>query len=212
MPGLDPPALKQTLRVLLVTDPGVIAGRDWIEVCRSAVQGGVTAVQVRQPLAEPRVMAELVAGMMAALTVPVMVNDRVDVALAVGAAGVHLGADDVPVAVARRVAPDGFIIGASVGDTQEMAGGAGADYWGVGPLHATTTKEAGPPLELQGFAGIVAHAGGIPCVAIGGVMPSDVVSVCAAGGIGVAVVSGILAADDPAQAARSYASAWKDTD
>jgi thiamine-phosphate pyrophosphorylase len=145
---------------------------------------------------------------MDALPVPVFVNDRLDVALVVGAAGVHLGADDVPVSLARRIAPEGFLIGASVGTTDEVEGGTGADYWGVGPLHDTTTKDAGPPLGLEGFGRMVAAAKGTPCVGIGGVVPADVPGVVAAGGVGVAVVSGILVAEDPEAAARAYARAW----
>ena len=178
---------------------------------RPRFRGGVTAVQVRHPSASARELADLTRTLIEALPVPVLVNDRLDVALAVGAAGVHLGVDDVPVALARRIVSEGFIIGASVGGDEEVAGGTGADYWGVGPLHETTTKDAGSPIGLEGFGRIVAAAKGTPCVAIGGVMPSaDVPGVIAAAGVGVAVVSGILAAEDTEAAAASYACAWPD--
>ena len=196
------------LRILLVTDSRLLRGREWVSVCEAAIQGGVTAVQVRHPSASARELADLTRTLIDALPVPVFVNDRLDVALAVGAAGVHLGADDVPVALARRIVSEGFIIGASVGTAEEITGGTGADYWGVGPLHETTTKDAGLPLGLEGFGRIVAAAKGRPCVGIGGVMPADVPGVIAAGGVGVAVVSGILGAEDPEAAAASYARAW----
>ncbi len=199
--------LAGALRVLLVTDPRLLRGREWVSVCAAAVRGGATAVQVRHTSAPAREVADLTRTLIDALPVPVLVNDRLDVALAVGAAGVHLGADDVPVALARRIVPEGFLIGASVGTAGEVEGGAGADYWGVGPVHQTATKEAGPPLGLEGFNNIVAQAGGTPCVGIGGVTPADVPGVIAAGGVGVAVVSGILGAEDPEAAAASYARA-----
>ena len=107
--------------------------------------------------------------------------------------------------------PDGGVAGGLTRAVIEMPnspeGGAGADYWGVGPVHQTTTKEAGPPLGLEGFGRIVAQARGTPCVGIGGVTPADVPGVIAAGGVGVAVVSGILGTEDPEAAAASYARA-----
>jgi thiamine-phosphate pyrophosphorylase len=202
--------LAEALRLLLVTDHRLLRGREWVAVCRAAIQGGVTAVQVRHPSAPARELADLTRTLIEALQVPVLVNDRLDVALAVGAAGVHLGVDDVPVALARRIASEGFIIGASVGTNEEVAVGTGADYWGVGPIHETSTKDAGPPIGLEGFGRIVAAAEGTPCLGIGGVIPADVPGVAAAAGVGVAVVSGILGAEDPEVAAESYACAWPD--
>lgn len=198
--------LAGALRVLLVTDSCLLRGREWVSVCAAAVRGGATAVQVRHR-SQARELADLTRTLIDALPVPVFVNDRLDVALAVGAAGVHLGADDVPVALARRIVPEGFLIGASVGTAEQIEGGTGADYWGVGPLHQSTTKDAGPALGLEGFTSMVAQAGGTPCVAIGGVTPADVPGVVAAGGVGVAVVSGILGTEDPQAAAALYARA-----
>lgn len=200
--------LAEVLRILLVTDPGLLGGRDWVSVCAAAVRGGVTAVQVRHPSATAREIADLTRRLIDSLPVPVFVNDRLDVALAVGAAGVHLGADDVPVALARRIAPEEFLIGASVGTAEEVAGGSGADYWGVGPLHETATKDAGPPLGFEGFDRMVTAAEGTPCLAIGGVTPADLAGVIAGGGFGVAVVSGILENEDPEAAAAAYAGSW----
>ena len=197
--------LAVSLRLLLVTDDALLAGRDPVALCRAAVRGGVTGVQLRLKQATPRELLRIARALVAALDVPLLVNDRCDVAIAAGAAGVHLGPDDLPVRLARRAAPKGFVIGASVGGEGEVGGGAGADYWGVGPWRATSTKaEAGAALGEAGFRAIVARSGGIPCIAIGGVRPEDVAPIRGAGGAGVAVVSGILSADDVEGAARRY--------
>jgi thiamine-phosphate pyrophosphorylase len=195
----------RALRLMLVTDDRLVPAEGLIEACRAAVRGGVTSVQLRLKRAGPRELVMLARELIAAVPVPVLVNDRLDVALAAGAAGVHLGPDDLPVALARRIAPPGFLIGASVGGASELESGKGADYWGVGPWQTTTTKaDAGASLGGEGFRGIVAQAGGIPCIAIGGVRPGDVAAVLGAGGAGVAVVSGILGRPDVEDAAREY--------
>jgi thiamine-phosphate pyrophosphorylase len=200
--------LAAALRLMLVTDDAAIAGRDLVSVCVAAERGGVTSVQLRLKHASAAELAEAARRLMAALRVPVLVNDRADVALAVGAAGVHVGPDDLDAGRVRRIAPTGFWIGCSVGSLEEVPGGAAADFWGVGPLHATRTKsDAGAALGIAGFGSIVAAAGGRPCIAIGSVRADDVAGVFAAGGAGVAVVSGILGAGDVEAAARGYASA-----
>jgi thiamine-phosphate pyrophosphorylase len=197
--------LAAVLRLLLVTDDALLGRRDVVAVCQAASRGGVTAVQLRLKTASDRALFELTRRLVAELGVPVFVNDRVDVALAAGAAGVHLGLDDLSPALARRIVPPGFIIGASVGSDAEIARGAAADYWGIGPLHVSTTKlDAGSALPLHGARAILAEAGSRPCVVIGGVTPEDVPETRAAGFAGVAVVSGILANDDVERAALRY--------
>ena len=193
---------------MLVTDDAVLAGRDAVALVQAAERGGVTSVQLRLKRVTPRELAELARTLVGALGVPLLVNDRPDVALAAGAAGVHLGPDDLPVSLARRVVPPGFILGASAGSAAEAAAAADADYWGVGPWRATGTKaDAGEALGVEGFRRIVGLGGGRPCIAIGGVRPSDVPAVLGAGGAGVAVVSGILGDADVEAAARRYAGA-----
>ena len=193
---------------MLVTDDRLLLGRDLLAICREAVAGGVTCVQLRMKEATPRALVEAARGLIEALPVPVVINDRLDVALAAGAAGVHLGPDDLPVALAREIVPAGFWIGASVGTAGEADLGRAADYWGIGPWRTTTTKaDAGVPLGPAGFKELCALGRGIPCVAIGGIRPLDVPAVLDAGGFGVAVVSGILAAADPRRAAQVYRSA-----
>jgi thiamine-phosphate pyrophosphorylase len=193
------------LRLMLVTDDRLVQGRELVTVALAAQRGGVTSVQLRLKLAGGRELAELARALVGALTVPVLVNDRPDVALAAGAAGVHLGPEDVPVELVRRIAPPGFIIGASVGSEAEAVAAAAADYWGIGPWRDTTTKrDAGSGLGREGFRRLLELSGGRPCVAIGGVQPEDVPTVMTAGGSGVAVASGILAAEDVEAQARRF--------
>jgi thiamine-phosphate pyrophosphorylase len=190
---------------MLVTDDRLVEGRDLVALALAAERGGATSVQLRLKLASPREQVERARPLVAALRIPVLVNDRPDIALAAGTAGVHLGPDDLPVALARRVAPPGFIIGASVGSAGEAEAAGEADYWGIGPWRTTGTKrDAGAALGSEGFVRLVELARGKPCIAIGAVRPEDVPAVLAAGGVGVAVVSGILGENDVEQATRKY--------
>ena len=200
-----PDNLAAHLRLMLVTDDRLVAGRDLVALSRAAVSGGVTAVQLRLKGVGSRELLAQAQALRAALTVPVLVNDRPDVALVAGV-WVHLGPEDVPVGLARRVLGRGAIIGASVGNTDEVTRGADADYWGIGPWRATGTKrDAGGAIGIEGFRRIVARSEGRPCIAIGGIRPDDIPLVLGAGGTGVAVVSGILGMDDVEGAARQYA-------
>jgi thiamine-phosphate pyrophosphorylase len=191
---------------MLVTDDRLVRGRDLVSLGLAAQRGGVTSLQVRVKEARPRELADLVRALVRALQIPVLVNDRPDVAIAAGAAGVHLGPDDLSVELARRIAPPGFVVGASVGSEAEAREAGAADYWGIGPWRETATKDdAGSGLGSEGFARLCRLAGSQPCIAIGGVEPEDVATVRAAGGQGVAVVSGILGKHDIEAAARRYA-------
>jgi thiamine-phosphate pyrophosphorylase len=193
---------------MLVTDDSLVEGRDLVALALAAERGGATAVQLRLKLGSPRVLVERARALVASLRIPVLVNDRPDIALAAGAAGVHLGPDDLPVSLARRIVPAGFIIGASVGSEAEAGAAAEADYWGIGPWRTTGTKaDAGEALGPEGFRWLVAWAGGKPCIGIGGVRPEDVAAIRTAGGVGVAVVSGILGEDDVETATRRYSAA-----
>jgi thiamine-phosphate diphosphorylase len=190
---------------MLVTDDRLLRGRDLVELARQAVRGGVTSVQLRLKLAPVRELLRLARILRETVEVPVLVNDRADVAAAANC-GVHLGSDDLPVALARRLLSPELLVGASVGLPEEASLAGEADYWGVGPWRVTDTKaDAGAALGSEGTRRIVALARGKPCVAIGGVRPEDVPLVQGAGGVGVAVVSGILAEDDVEAAARRYA-------
>ena len=193
---------------MLVTEDRLLEGRDPVALARAAERGGVSAVQLRLKRASPRAQADLIRALVRSLAVPVLLNDRPDVAIAAGAAGVHLGPADMPVPLARRIAPAGFLIGASVGNEEEARAAEEADYWGIGPWRATRSKDdAGDAIGADGFARLVRLAGGRPCLAIGGVRPEDVPLVLAAGGAGVAVAAGMLAAPDVESAARRYVAA-----
>lgn len=198
--------LARSLRLLLIADHALFRGRDPVTLCRAAVAGGVTAVQLRWKGGAARDLAALAGRLQDELAVPVFVNDRPDIALVARAAGVHLGAEDLPAAVVRRIAPQGFVIGASVGDAQEAAGSVGADYVGIGPWRETTTKaDAGTALGAEGVRRLLSLVGHRPAVVIGGVRAEDVREIVGLGAVGVAVGSGILGAADVTAAARAYA-------
>jgi len=197
--------LEDVLRLLVITDPASFVGRDPLSVCRAAVEGGATAIEVRDKAARPRELLALVERLVPAVQVPVLVNDRLDVALAAGAAGCHLGADDFPATEARRLAPSPFILGVSVGteDEAELMRPSRADYWGVGPCFPTMTKpDAGGAIGPEGFARLRSLAGRTPCVAVGGITAETAPTLIAAGACGVAVASAVIAAPDPREAAR----------
>ena len=190
-------------RLHVVTDAR--GGRDAVGVVAAAVAAGAPVVQVRAKDCTDRVLydfARRVADLCSTAQVSCIVNDRVDVALAVGAAGTHLGADDLPIAAVRRVAGPGHLIGGTARDPERAAAlvAAGADYLGVGPAYRTGTK-AGLPAPLGPTAiGAVARAVDVPVIAIGGVTARHVPELVAAGVHGVAVVSAISGAPDPAGA------------
>lgn len=193
---------RSTLRVVAITDD-VRDGLDGLTARAVAAQrGGATMVQLRLKGVDARTLVHAGTLLVRALLVPVIVNDRVDVALACGAAGVHVGFDDLPVRAVRRIAPRGFIVGASVGEDAEVANGQEADYVGIGPVFATTSKgDAGPAIGIGEFARLRA-ACGRPCVAIGGVSAANAADVLRAGADGVAVIRTVLGAERPEAAAR----------
>ncbi len=189
---------------MLILDVPLLAGRDPVAVAVAAAKGGVTSVQLRWKGGGDREVVALARRLRESLSVPVLVNDRLDIALAAGCAGVHLGADDLPIPLARKVAPPGFIIGASVGDGAEAAASAGADYVGIGPWRTTATKaDAGVALGAEGVRALLAMVR-VPAVVIGGVRPEDVGVIATLGAAGVAVAGGILSEKDSEGAARSY--------
>jgi thiamine-phosphate pyrophosphorylase len=197
-PGAVPP-----YRLIAITDDL----RDGLEGLASraaaAVRGGATMVQIRLKHTEARVLADVTRALVTRLPVPVIVNDRADIALACGAAGVHVGPDDVPAAAIRHIAPPGFLIGVSVGSDAEVPNAAGGDYTGIGPIYGSTSKlDAGAAIGLLGFAHL-AVAAGLPAVAIGGITSATAGDVMATGASGVAVIAAIFGASDPEATARS---------
>ena len=190
----------------LVTDRALARGRPLADVVRAAVAGGVTCVQLREKEISAREFAAAARELLALLRplgVPLIVNDRIDVALAAGADGVHVGQQDLSVADARRLGPPGWIVGVSAESVADAARAErdGADYVGASPVFATPTKtDHAPPLGLDGLRALRA-ATKLPLVAIGGLHVGNARETIRAGADGLAVVSAIVAADDPRAAA-----------
>ncbi len=192
---------------MVITDPVLLKGRDPVALCRGAVRGGAAMIQVRWKDGAAADLLQLAQALVGALPVPVLVNDRVDVALAAGAAGAHLGQDDPPLDRLRPHVPPGFLLGVSVG-TAEEAGRVHswpADYWSVGPCFTTTNKpDAGPALGPEGFAALARLApDGVPVIGIGGITAANAGHIRRAGAAGIAVIGAVLEAADPEAAARA---------
>ncbi len=191
----------------LVTDRRLSRGRTTLEIVQAAVRGGVTCVQLREKNCSTREFvreALAVRDFLKASGVPLIINDRLDVAMAVGADGVHLGQTDMPLEMARAIVGDGMCIGISAESLENalVAERGGADYIGVSPIYDTPTKaDTAPPLGLEGLRDIRA-AVGIPLVAIGGLKRDNAAEVVRSGADGIAVVSAIVAAEDPEKASR----------
>jgi len=206
-------ALVDQLRLMVITDAGVLKGRDPVETCRQAVAGGrgATIIQVRLKDAAPEEVLALARALVGALAVPVIVNDRVDVALAAGAAGAHLGQEDPPLDRLRPYVPAGFLLGLSVGSPAEAERGRAwpADYWSVGPCFPTANKpDAGVPLGAEGFGRLAQLApAGTPVIGIGGVTVANAPTLVRAGAVGVAVIGAVWEARDPAAATRALRAA-----
>ena len=200
---LDP----KILRLVAITDDAEAQRSTLVDRVAAAVRGGATSVQVRLKHAPPREVVEITRALVNKVSVPVIVNDRADIALAAGAAGVHVGEADLPVSAIRRFAPANFIIGASLGAHAELLSAKEADYVGIGPLFTTDSKgDAGKAIGIEGFRKL-AGLSGRPAIAVGGVSAELAAQVMAAGGAGVAVINAIFSADDPERAARSIAAA-----
>ena len=191
----------------LVTDRGLARGRSTLEIVKAAVHGGATVVQLREKDCSPREFIEQAFSIKEFLKdhgVPLIINDRLDVAQAVKADGVHLGQGDMPLGLAKQILGNSMIIGISAESLQDAieAEKGGADYLGVSPIYATPTKtDTAPPLGLAGLKKI-RKAVQLPLVGIGGLSKENAADVIRSGADGVAVVSAIVAADDPETAAR----------
>jgi len=196
----------------LVADPHACLGRPLEEVVRLAVAGGTTVVQLRDKECTTRRYVEqgrALHELLAPLGVPLIVNDRIDVALAVGAEGAHVGQSDMPPDIVRRLMGSDALVGLSAGTPAQVlaADGAVVDYVGVGPVFATATKpDAAAPWGVEGLRRLRAPAGPA-VVAIGGLDASNAAGVIRAGADGIAVVSAICSAHDPERAAAELRSA-----
>ena len=205
---MDKPVLREMLSLYLVADPSQSAG-DFLPAVEAALSNGVTAVQLRAKHISDREMLALarqVSHRCQAFDALFLINDRVDIAVASQAGGVHLGVDDLPVEDARRLLGPSAVIGFSPETDQQAndAGSQGADYLGVGPVIVTASKDdAGQPIGLDGLKRRVELAG-VPVIGIGGITPATYAEVFATGAVGAAVIGAILRSPDPGRAARAF--------
>ena len=192
----------------LITDRRIAGRRNIVDIVRDAIRGGVTVVQLREKTATTHEMVELarkIHHVTKSADVPLIINDRVDVALAIEAEGVHVGPpDDMPASLARKLLGPERIVGVSA-ESPEIALQAvrdGADYVGVGDIYGTISKaDAGKPIGLTGLKAVVDICP-VPVVGIGGISPGNAAAVVEAGARGVALISAIVGAVDPAAASR----------
>jgi len=202
--------VREKLRGLyVIVDPEVTAGRDAVEVARQALWGGARLVQLRdkgRPKGLQLPVAEALLRLCRERGALFMVNDHVDLALAVSADGVHVGQKDLPVAVVRRLVPREMIVGCSTNNPEEArrAESDGADYVSVGRLFPTGSKEDTRPATLETLRAVKA-AVSVPVCAIGGIDESNIDEVLAAGADMAAVIAAVTAAPDVRAAARRLA-------
>jgi thiamine-phosphate pyrophosphorylase len=198
-------------RAYLVTQQTLSEGRSTTDIVAAAIEGGVDAIQLREKrmdASERYTLGCRLRELTAESDVDLLVNDRVDIAQAIDADGVHLGQSDLSVSVARDLLGEDAIIGASVSTVSEarLAAINGADYLGVGAVYGTTSKPEAPTaddgLGLETLSNIVQSVK-IPVTAIGGITPENAAETIAAGATSVAVISAITGADDPAAATRA---------
>lgn len=195
------------LRFIAITDNIRDGQSGLIARASAAARGGATCIQLRLKDVSARDLVVIAKELVRSVGVPVIVNDRADVAIAAGAAGVHLGADDVPASAIRSFVPEGFIIGASVGNDEEIRSAAGADYVGIGPVFSTSSKkDAGHAIGIAEFMRL-SVATGLPAVAIGGITAENARLAIDAGAAGVAAIASVLGTTDPLASARAMASA-----
>lgn len=199
-----------TLRLHLVTDAALCGARGVEAVVAAAVRGGATCVQLREKQLDTRAFvarARALKALLAPLGVPLIINDRLDVALAADADGVHVGQSDMPVDVVRRLLPNG-LVGLSVENAAQAQAAAAlpaglVDYLGVSPVFATPSKtDTAPALGLDGLRQLRALTA-LPLVAIGGMALENAAQVIAAGADGLAVVRALCAAPDPQSEAQA---------
>lgn len=196
------------LRLYLIADLALLEPRSVESVVMPAVRGGVTLVQLRGKKASGRDLLMAAQTLMVALAgsrVALIINDDIAVAQAVGAAGVHLGQDDLPLSSARRLLGPEAIIGASAGTPAEAAllDPTLIDYVGIGPVYGSTTKDdAGPPIGLAGFAAVRSLVP-LPAVGIGNIRVDNAAAILRRGADGLAVASALCCASDPERSARN---------
>lgn len=207
----------EALELYLVTDRSLSLGRPLLDIVFAAIQSGVTMVQLREKACDSREFIELgraVHALTHAVDIPLIINDRADIAQVIDAEGLHIGQHDMSYADARQLLGPGAIIGLSVENdeqAQECLSFSGLDYIGTSPVFATPTKtDTAPALGLDGIRRLRNIVGkDLPMVAIGGINLSNIQHIIHAGADGVAVVSAICSAGNPAEATASLLAAVK---
>jgi len=201
--------VKKIGKLHILTDMVVQSRFSHAELARRAIAGGADTIQLRQKVGSTRSMIEAgceIKEVCSEAGVTFLVNDRVDVALACGADGVHLGQDDFPIPLARSILGEERIIGGSGGNLEEIlkCQAEGADYVGFGPVYPTSSKaDAGPASGIASLGGLISKIS-IPIIAIGGITPVNAGEVMNAGAWGVAVISAVCCREKPEEAVREF--------
>ena len=198
----------------LITDRELVGPRDFLASVRRALEGGVTLLQVREKVVSSREFYDIglkLKALAAEFAIPLIVNDRVDLALSLDADGVHIGQEDLPLETVRRIIGKDKLLGYSVSNIEEAVYGEkrGADYLGAGPVYPTGSKpDAGRAIGIEGLEAIRERVN-IPVVGIGGIGPANLNQVKGTGIAGISVISAILSQPDPYQAAKELSDLWK---
>lgn len=201
------------LSLYLVTEES-IAIEELTKIIAQSVSGGVSIVQLREKNNSSLSFYEKASALkqlLNELSIPLIINDRVDIALAVGADGIHIGQDDLPLPIVKKMVPEDMIVGVSVSTLEEAleAERNGADYIGVGSVFPTKTKQDATLMALEDL-GEICRGVSIPAVAIGGITADNISALSDSGLSGTAVVSAIMNADNPKTASESLLKIIKD--